>query len=247
MGLTKYLISGSIIFFFLVSCRKDHETPLPTPTPQSTEMELNLAYNVDGNPFITNSLVYLNTAGNTYSITKLVYFLSQISLIKADSSIVLLKDYSYVDASIAATNQWSFKDMPAGNYIGIKFNIGLDSLHNISDTLANTIDNINMKWPDMMGGGYHFMKLEGYFKDSTGTSYGYNMHLGTNISLVPIRLFKNISITANAMNPLNLKMNINEWFRNPHTYNFNTDGNYIMGNAILMKKIADNGVDVFSF
>lgn len=159
---------------------------------------------------------------------------------------MLLKNYHYVDAMNSSSNLLVLKDVPVGNYIGISFNIGLDSAQNISDGLPATTDNVNMKWPNPMGGGYHFLKLEGYYKDTTATP-GYAMHLGTNSCLVPIKLFKPINVTTDSKIPLGLVMNINEWYKNPTTFDFNKDGNYIMGNAAAMKKITDNGRDVFSF
>ncbi len=41
-------------------------------------------------------------------------------------------------------------------------------------------------------------------------------------------------------------MNINEWYKNPEIYDFNTDGGYSMGNMMAMMKIAGNGADVFN-
>ncbi|MBL7892261.1 MAG: hypothetical protein JNL63_06505 [Bacteroidia bacterium] len=228
-----------------ISCKKEKQPDI-APTPDVQGIELSVSYKVDADIFMTNHFMYKTQAGYDYSITKMVYYLSQISLIKADSSLYLLKDYHYVDAVTSQTNQLTLKNIHAGNYIGLKFNIGLDSLHNVSDTLPATAENINMKWPVMMGGGYHFLKLEGYYKDTSG-SYGYNIHLGTNSCLTPVKLYKSITISTNTKTPVSIVMNINEWFRNPHVFDFNVDGSYIMGNAAAMKKIAENGIDVFSF
>lgn len=237
------LVLGLIMVLFVASCKKGNE---PEPTIHTQQIDLSISYKVDEESFMENCMMYQNKAGNEYSITKLVYYISQVSLIKADSGKVLLKNYHYVDAMNSSSNLLVLKDVPVGNYIGISFNIGLDSAQNISDGLPATTDNVNMKWPNPMGGGYHFLKLEGYYKDTTATP-GYAMHLGTNSCLVPIKLFKPINVTTDSKIPLGLVMNINEWYKNPTTFDFNKDGNYIMGNAAAMKKITDNGRDVFSF
>ena len=65
--------------------------------------------------------------------------------------------------------------------------------------------------------------------------------------LIPITILKNITISSGSATSLNMHMNINEWLRNPNTFNFNTDGNYIMGDSTAMNKITQNGHDVFSF
>jgi hypothetical protein len=188
--------------------------------------------------------MYFNDAGNHYSVYRLVYYLSQISLIKSDNSTILLKDYQYLDASVDSTNQFSIKKVPDGNYIGICFNIGIDSVHNITGALPNTTDNLNMEWPVLMGGGYHFMKLEGHFSDTSGLP-GFNMHLGRNVNLVPVKIYSPVSFNHNNLT-YRLSMNLNEWFRNPSVYDFNIDGNYSMNNMMAMQKLCLNGTDVFT-
>ncbi len=231
-----------IPFLFTLSCKKD--TPLPQP--KVNELQLSIQYNIDNVSYVTNINKYVNQAGNHFSISRVSYYLSQIKLIKSDNSSVLVKEYQYVDADNTSSNKLIFNSIPIGDYIGIKFNIGLDSLHNISDALPTTMENINMAWPQMMGGGYHFLKMEGNFLDSLGQSFGYAMHLGTNVCLIPIMLNKKFTVSADSKLSFNLVMNINEWYKNPNIFDFNKDGNYIMGNMMLMKKITENGIDVFT-
>jgi len=241
------MMKYTIVFLFLFivfSCKKNKPDE---PTPVPNEITFSLGYMVDANPFYLNSKIYMNKAGNKYSISRLEYYISQLCLIKPDSSKVLLKDYQYVNATVMETNKLTSKNVPAGKYIGICFNIGVDSIHNIEDGLPVNTDNVNMIWPMMMGGGYHFLKLEGYFDDPGGVAYGFAMHLGTNSCLVPVKLFKEIFVAQDSNLEFNLTMNVNEWFQNPNIFDFNADGNYIMGNAAAMLKIAQNGVDVFSF
>ncbi len=229
----------------MASCKKD-VTVITNPPIPVQGIDLTVSYKVDNTVLQANTMIYKTLAGYDYSVTTLNYYISQLSLIKADSSCILLKDYQYINALVPANNQMILKDIPAGNYIGMKFNIGLDPLHNKSDALPVTNENINMQWPDAMGGGYHMLRLEGYYKDISGT-YGYAMHLGTDSCLVPIKIYKPVTIIKNTKTPVHLVMNINEWFQNPYKYDFNIDGNYIMGNMQAMKKISGNGMDVFNF
>jgi hypothetical protein len=74
------------------------------------------------------------------------------------------------------------------------------------------------------------------------------MHIGTNACLIPsITLSTNFTVTTDSQTSLTLKMNVNEWYRNPNIYDFNIDGNYTMGDMPLMMKITENGQDVFTF
>jgi hypothetical protein len=227
-----------VVFFY--ACKHDNDTATPIVPVQG--ISLSIGYNVDNTPFRTDSFMYYTDAGYQYDVTMLDYYLSQISLIKPDSSTVLLKDFLYVCATDAGSNHVDLKDLPIGDYIGLQFNIGLDSLHNCTDALPATTDNLNMQWPEPMGGGYHFLRFEGHYAIT-----GFAMHLGTSSCLIPVKIFKHIIISKNVKTPVNLVMNINEWFRNPYVFDFDTDGNYIMGNAAAMQKIAGNGVDVFNF
>ena len=43
-----------------------------------------------------------------------------------------------------------------------------------------------MAWPTAMGGGYHFMKVEGHYLDTSNTIQGFAIHLGKNNNLVNV-------------------------------------------------------------
>jgi hypothetical protein len=118
---------------------------------------------------------------------------------------------------------------------------------NISNSLDNTPENINMQWPEVIGGGYHFLKFEGRYLDSANINQGFTMHIGTND--MPIQHQKiaiNVEVVESVSAELELKMNINEWFKNPYTYDFNKDGNYTMAIPELMVLLKNNGYDTFT-
>jgi hypothetical protein len=230
---------------WITSCNKIKEDE-PLPDVPSPERSLNLSYTSDNGSFKLNEFIYTSQSGYAFSITRLSYYLSMIRLQKADCTFVLLKKYHYADASVKASNQIELPEIPEGNYIGITFYTGLDPEQNISNALPANTDNIEMQWPQPMGGGYHFLKLEGYYNDTSGT-HGYALHLGRNICLRSVTLYKPFQVTHDKALRLELRMNVSEWFANPNTYDFNKDGNYIMGNDSAMNKVADNGMDVFNF
>ncbi len=227
------------------SCKKD-DSPTPNSLTVLTGINLAVNYTIDGKALYVDSFLYTSAAGFNYSINRFQYYLTNVKLIKPDNAEILITSSHYFDAFEEATSTIAISNIPSGNYIGIKFNIGVDSSFNYWDSLPNTTENTNMLWPLLMGGGYHFLKFEGYYKDGL-SDYGYAMHLGTNACNIPVVLSKNISVTPNNTLTLNMNMNINEWLKNPNTFDFNLDGNYIMGNAAAMGKITQNGHDVFSF
>lgn len=240
MWVRRALFFSSIAIFLLYGgCKKDEDI-----IPETINPEALLTFSIDTGTLYFDNLSYFNSAGNNYSVTNLQFYLSSFEFENANGNLHQFDDVIYVDGKLNPGQVISFPKLPAGNYKRMKFLIGLDSLHNKENALPNTIENNNMVWPVPMGGGYHFLKLEGNFIDS-GQTYGFAMHLGRTENSVPVNLVKNFSISSSTPR-FNLQMNINEWFKNPHIYNFNTDGNYSMGDSAAMTKLKQNGSDVFS-
>ncbi|MBL0309774.1 MAG: hypothetical protein IPP77_08910 [Bacteroidetes bacterium] len=215
------------------------------PPVISSTVLLNTSYNVDDHSLIFDSLMYVNAAGNLYSLNRLEYYISGITLLKESGDSIRFDSIFYIDAQTLNTNSFSLKDVPVGNYIGMTFHLGLRPDQNVSNSLPATSENVNMAWPDPMGGGYHFMKMEGHVKDSV-SSQGYAVHLGNNMNLVTCVILHPFKIEK-AYENIDLAMNINEWYSNPYTYDLLLDGNYTMGSMALMSKISKNGADVFTF
>lgn len=222
------------------ACRKEKANVIPAPT--IGDVNIQLKYSVDGKSLVFDTLMYTNAAGNLYSVSKVRYYLSRFRFYNAGTVKFSSDTIIYADAIIP--QQVTFKNIPAGTYDSVSYHIGLDEAQNISNSLPATLENINMAWPDMMGGGYHFLQLEGHWKDSTG-NLGYAMHIGKNGFLVKAGTKKTVQVQGGKTLKLALTMNINEWFANPHMYDLDKDGVYSMGNAILMKKLSENGRDVF--
>lgn len=212
--------------------------------PKQEYVAVNLTFECDGVSLVKDQFNYTNAAGNNYSVNRLQFYLADFTFRKTDGTEVKSDEVFFVDFFAGKNLSFKFSKIPAGNYDRIKFCIGLPPSQNLTGALPNTIENSNMAWPDMMGGGYHFLKMEGQFKFS-GNTYGYALHLGKNPHLVRIDSSKSFNLTGSSA-LLSMKMNINEWFRTPHTYDLNTDGNYTMGTDSLMLKIAENGTDVFT-
>lgn len=230
---------ASLAVFF--SCKKDKEDD---PQPQQEYVSVNLSFECDGAPLEKDQFNYTNAAGNNYAVNRLQFYLSDFSFRKTDGTEVKSDEVIYVDYFANKNLSFNLTQIPKGAYDRVKFCIGLPPAQNITGALPNTLDNVNMAWPDMMGGGYHFLKMEGQFKYA-GSTYGYALHIGKNPHLVRIETSKSFNLEGSSSS-LSMKMNINEWFRTPHTYDLNTDGNYTMGTDSLMLKIAENGTDVFT-
>lgn len=219
----------------LVACRKNGDVPA------TTKLQLHLTHGVGNSPLIFDSLAYKNGAGEQYSISKLSYYLSKITFYRNNTAVFAIDTVAYIDGKQDYT--FSVSDIQPFSYDSVSYCIGVPANYNAHGKLAPTYENIAMEWPDVMGGGYHFLKLEGHWKD-VGSISGFTVHLGTDPYLVSGGLKASGSIVANADNLIALKMDISEWLDHPHTYSFSVDGVYTMENAALMQKISENGRDV---
>jgi hypothetical protein len=214
-----------------------------TPEIESSRLTIDLKHLVDGQILEGGVYNYQTASGHDYSVSRLEYYISRVSLIDQNGKTQNFNKTHYVN--FLDSNTWTiqFESVPFGNYNGIEFNFGLAAADNISGSLPPTQENIGMNWPDPMGGGYHFMKLEGKYVLGASKK-GYAIHLGTNICEMRIALALDLDIEKEP-SALGLEMNLNEWFRNPANYDFELDGYYTMGDTTLMTKIRDNGMNAF--
>lgn len=216
--------------------------------PGTVVVELN--HVVDGEPLAYNDLRYVNAAGDTYSVQKLLYYVSRVRLSGPDGTFDT-DVVHYCDASDPATRTLTLENVPGGRYSQIEFVFGLNEEDNVTDALAPTTENINMAWPMPMGGGYHYMKLEGQFRRSgEEVMRTYATHTGRNM-MTPHFFTVSLPFPGGAA-PLDgdwiavaVAMDLNEWYENPNVHAFPDDA-MIMGNMAIQNQLAQNGATVFS-
>ncbi|MDZ4666708.1 MAG: MbnP family protein [bacterium] len=243
--INRIIFGSSILVFSFYGCKKEEVKPIPVHLP-NTSLALNIDHNCDGAPLLFDTLNYQNLAGIKYSATRLEYYISGIRLFKGETAVFTSSQIAYMNGR-NNNQKISIPNLPVGNYTGIQFYIGIAPAQNISNSLDNTPENINMQWPEVIGGGYHYLKFEGRYLDSANVNQGFTMHIGTNEMLVEHhKILYNFSVEEAVTKTLNLSMNVNEWFKNPYTYNFNKDGNYTMAIPALMTILKNNGYDTFS-
>ncbi len=242
--LHKIIITIGFILFALsfYACNKPESNLPNAPTGNIT---LYINHKIDGKTLQFDTMMYNNQASNPYSVTRLNYYLSNFALYQNGVQVYVSNQIKYIDARQQPISI-QLENVPIGTYNQVAFLIGIDAKNNQHGTLPNTDDNIGMIWPEAMGGGYHFLKIEGQFLTPENDRKGYAIHTGLNDCLIQhqpiaIHLTVNEATTSNQ----NLIMNLNEWYKNPYTYNIYLDGNYTMGDMPTMMLITNNGKDVF--
>jgi hypothetical protein len=189
-------------------------------------------------------MIYVNDAGNPYMVDQLLYYVSDITFHKANGMSWTDPAVHYIDVRDPSTLSFDLAGVPAGQYSSCTMLLGVPISKNVAGGLPPTMENNYMVWPEIMGGGYHFMKFEGYFRADT-VNYGFAVHLGKNGFQSQAYSPVSLQLTG-AHHEARIDLNLNEFFRTPYTYNLDTDGNYTMGDSLLMKRISDNAMDAFS-
>lgn len=232
------VILGVGLVLTLAQCKKEEQDP-----PQIVA-QIELQHFVGSEALEMDVIKYTNAAGNEFSVKRLLYYLSGIVLEDENGVRHTIDGAYYVDIEDASTLQFALDFVPQGKYKKLEFSLGLVPELNVFGNLPNTVENSAMFWPEQMGGGYHFMKLEGHYNTDSSEVAGYAMHIGTNPTRVDFEFNQGYTLDVNNIS-IELRMNILEWFQNPVTYDLN-QGNYSMGNAALMLDLTNNGKDVFT-
>jgi len=236
MNISKAILLLSIL---LTSCSKE---------PSKINLDFN--HQVDGESLNLYSLNYQNAYGNNYNVQLLRYIVTNIELVDADDSRVELDDFHYVDLEDLTSLSLEKEILiPCGDYKSIDFTFGLNEAMNISNSHLSEAVHGAMAWPDQMGGGYHYMRIEGAYIAADESQHFYLTHTGATAG-VPRHLNYSIPINLNAepdvSNRITLNMNINKWYDSPNIYNFEEYDSGIMGNPEAQQIIHENGTDVFS-
>jgi len=232
------------IYFFIaiaiIGCTPEEVVEEPTG-----QVSIYLNHIANGLDAEFDTLKYSIPSGFDISITRWEYFISGVSFLDANNKEVYKNvNAHYINGRYEDTWDLMLNNVPLGNVSKVKFTIGLVPEINLTGALPNTPENIGMAWPDVMGGGYHFMKLEGHFQ-KVGPSAGYAMHMGENGYQVNLEYPVTLVVTEGE-SKIEMDIDAIEWFKNPYDFDFDIDGNYTMGIPALMQKLTDNGSTVIS-
>jgi len=221
-----------------ISCNND-KPDLIKPTGH---ISLNFKHLVDGLPLEKDNMKYVNAAGNPYEINQVMYFVSDVTLHKSDGTKKLISDWTdihYVDIDMPETLKWDvYDDIQTGAYDSVSFVFGITEEKNKSFMFVNPPE-VNMMWPDFLGGGYHYMMINGSWKDESNVIKSFAFHLGIGqlyrsnvIEVDSIYAFVQnyfevklpnsaFTIEENKTRQVEIIMNIDSWFKTPHIYDHN--------------------------
>jgi hypothetical protein len=238
--------------FVLLSCSSDNDE-----TVDKVAITFNFTHSWE-NTNVSNTdfgvIKFTNKNGEELSIDRLRYLISGITLTHNNGGVVNLETYQLVDLSSPETLSLTTEaDIIPGEY-SVSFRFGFNNDDN-KDGFYPDLNLASFNVPGMLGGGYHFMQMDGSFTDAQNTIRPYNFHAirafdnsdpnnptltDTSFSI----LLPNVTIGNNT--DINLNMDISEWFKNPNLWNLNTLSVNLMSNAEAQLAISQNGLSVFS-
>jgi len=220
---------------------------------ENATVQFKMTQNWDGDNFTIddfNTTNFTNAYGNVQTINLLRYLISHIELTKESGEKVLFENpYIFVDLEATSTSNLT-GTIPQGDYKSISFVFGFNEEMNTSG-LYPELNSASWNWPDMLGGGYHFLQMEGFYQSATAPQ-PYAYHMGT--ARVSEGVFEanhftvtlNQNFTVGETVEIEIKMNIAEWFKNPHTWNLEEYNVDLMMNYTAQKMMHDNGKSAFS-
>lgn len=249
----------TLVFLSLLSCKKEEE---PKEDPYGN-IEFSFLHKVDGELLEVDIRQYLNAAGNEYMINEIQYFITDITLHIPGGDTFLIDDFKgihYIDTDLEETQKWHVYDhIPTGHYESISFTFGFKEENNHSLMFVNPPESF-MFWPEYLGGGYHYMKLNGKWLDSNQQISPFDFHLGIGqiydtTGQVTGFIHNNFSVTLpnssfnvveSQLTKMEIVMNIENWFMSPNIYDHNYWGGDIMQTQEAMHLACENGHDVFT-
>lgn len=243
-----FLLIGFISFgIFVVACKKDNPEPYDQGDLGTVNSYLRFSHEVDHQPVEFDTVIYINDFGNKFSIETIRYFISTIVFIKSNNDIVNIDEVIYVDPRDDGYNKKLITNViPNGQYTKMQFIFGLDSSMNQTG-LFNNFPETAMEWPLPMGGGYHYMKLEGKCED-LGSYNVFNFHTGplnNNQNYFLVELPINLNVSKGSFD-ITLTMEIQNWFRSPNLFDLTSISSGMMGDQAMQVLVKNNGHDVFT-
>ena len=230
-----------LLSFVTTSCKKD---------PEITFGQVNLEFDhvVGSEPLALDPQQYTNANGDQFRITTFRYYISNIVLTRADGTQYKQPEsYYLISEDKPASKLISIPNVPAGEYTGVTFTVGVDSTRNVSGAQTGALDPAEgMFWS--WNTGYIFMKLEGYSPQSE--KGGLTFHIGgfkapynTIRTVSPSLNGKQLFVAAGRSPQVHLKVDVLEMFQTSNPIKFSELISTMDGAGSVT--IADNYRDMF--
>jgi len=254
------------LYAALSSCGKSGVTD--ETQPAAGKLVLVIENRVDSLPLKLDTMMFENSSGDMYKVTDLQYFISDFILYRHDG--VKIKPANddgihYVDARIPSSLVWPLNlGSGFGSFDSVSFTFGICAEKNYSFRYPNPPER-DMNWPEILGGGYHYMKMNLLWQNDTMTrSRPFNFHIGIGqiykggvinpdsiVSYVQNFFYVTLPSSAFAVGEGQsvsavLTMNVNRWFTGNNEFEFAAYKNMMMQTQTAMHNACLNGRNAFA-
>jgi len=160
------------IAFQSSSCKKDEVNNNQNNSTGSIVIEFDHVWGMNMAPFQMNTDIVQPMSGDTLNVSLLKYYISNIQLVKNNGDLYNIEDgYYLIDPE---NNTIELENIPSGEYKGVNFLIGVDSLKNFSGLQTGALNPSNgMFWS--WSTGYIFVRIEGSSQNSPTGQFLYHM------------------------------------------------------------------------
>ena len=215
----------------------------------SSSVKITFVNNVKGSKIAFNDSTYTNSFGEKYVITKLRYYVTNVSLQNGNNNIKEKNSYHLIDESKTESRVINFP-ISEGDYTSLQFLLGVDSLHNVSGAQTGDLDPAkDMFWT--WNSGYVMAKMEGNSPSSKLVNNKFEFHIGGfsgpyNV-LKQVQLnfpAKTLHFVAGKTYEIIINADINAWWQHPNDIRISEHAN-ITSPGKFAREISDNYVNMF--
>ena len=208
-----FLLCFSIVTV-LVSCRDKETEEEQVVTVNPPAVRVNFLNRV-GDSAIVAGHFYDRDGGESFSLDLFKYYISHAALVSDAGDTLYLNEHTLIDEFDA--NRRGFSACPSidglnsAHFNQMIFALGVDQQHNTSGDQAGDLDPVyGMIWT--WSTGYIFLKHEGQFLSSTGTTEPLLYHLGTVKAFTPVSLPIDIHLENEKQFNINVKFDLNKMY-----------------------------------
>lgn len=241
----KYFISSRIINILILIFFFSSISFAGNPSDNKGVLRVVFKHFANGKEIVLRDSLYKNSSGETYSIKKLRYYVSNIkvgnSTFKNDE-----QNYHLIDLKGSTTF-----DLPldAGIYNSFDFLLGVDSLRNCSGSQTGALDPVkDMFWT--WNSGYVVFKLEGASSSSNADLNRIEHHIGgyrfgNNVSTSISLTNEKIVVNKDKVTELLIYVDLDKYWSSTNQISIADDAMCTLPGE-LAKKIASNFPNLFS-
>jgi cytochrome c peroxidase len=173
-------------------------------------LQVQITPTVSGESLQPASFRYQTSAGESFSVTRVSYLVSDFALQRGDGSwLEFSNSVAWLDHD-QNRDSIRLENVPAGEFRSVRFLVGLNTNLNHADIatfpaqhpLNPDVNGLHWSWQ----GGYIFMALEGLWRNGGGELDGWAYHLARDTNAVRITLAAALTITSETRLELNFDL-----------------------------------------